>query len=174
MATTQRTVITNKTLCQAFLITSLLTRDATQSESAILSAIASSDPEGVSEHEFILRSAAIALAAQPPARLRAPLRVPAGLSNVLRLSQSNRHCFVLRTLAGMSRDECSRILNIEVPRVDENTALAAMELSELAFREDFQDVDTSSGATWNSNGLNPLPSYPHWAAPELSELNNHG
>ncbi len=63
MATTQRTVVTNKTLCQAFLITSLLTRDPTQSESAILSAIASSDPEEISEHEFILRSAAMALTA---------------------------------------------------------------------------------------------------------------
>lgn len=105
MATTQRTVITNKTLCQAFLITSLLTRNATQSESAILSAIASSDPEEISEHEFILRSAAMALTAQPPARLPLPMTIPAaliptGLNDVLRLSQSNRHCFVLRTLAG--------------------------------------------------------------------------
>ncbi len=167
MATTQRTVITNKTLCKAFLITSLLTEDAAQSESAMLSVIASSDPEEISEHEFILRSAATALAAQPQAHLRAPLRVPAGLSNVLRLSQSNRHCFVLRTLAGMSREECSRILNLDVACVNENTALAAMELFEFAFRGDSQGVcaydDNRKG-----NVLNPLTFLPSMAVSELS------
>jgi len=171
MATTQRMVFTNKTLCKAFLITSLLTEDAAQSESAILSVIAASDPEGISEHEFIRRSAVTALAAQPQARSGAPPKVPAGLTNVLRLSRSNRHCFVLRTLAGMSREECSRILNLDVFCVDENAALAAMELSESAFEEDLQSEYVSGGANRKGYGLNPLS---FSSSPAVSELNNHG
>lgn len=57
----------------------------------------------------------------------------------------------------MSREECSRILNLDVPCVDENTALAAMELSELTCREDSQDACALRSAAWEHNGLSPVP-----------------
>ena len=170
MATTSRTVITNETLCKALLITSLLTEDAEQSESALLSVIASSDPEETSEHEFILRSAAIALAAQPRARLRVPLKVPAELADLLRLPQSNRHCFVLRIMAGMSREECSRVLNLDVPSVDEKTTLAAVELSQLILREESPWDYSPVRAASEGNGLNPTTFVP---SPAVSELRSH-
>jgi len=121
---------TKAALCGAFLIAFLLTRDSEQTESAILDAIDSSDAEATAGHEFVLRAATAALAAQTETGgSRLPL--PEELQDVLRLSARYRHCFVLRALAGMSREECAGILNVDASFVDEHTRLAFIELAEF-------------------------------------------
>jgi hypothetical protein len=171
MGTMPKTVLTNRTLCRAFLIASLLTGDAAQSESAVSSVIASSDPEEISEEEFISRAATAALAAPPRGCVRGSPKVPAGLTNVLRLPQSHRRCFVLRTLAAISREECSRILNLDVRTVDESTALAAAELAEFPLRGASRGGYASGDTNRKSYELPPPTFLP---SPAVSELNNRG
>jgi hypothetical protein len=58
-------------------------------------------------------------------RERASRMLPAALARVLRLSTELRHCFVLRILAGLPREVCSRLLRIETYRIDALACAAA-------------------------------------------------
>jgi len=131
----RKTLVTNDGLCRVFRITLLLTGRATQAETAIVDALRSIDLADASDQSLFC--AAVRYAVTPaPAKLRecrdidyASWILPDGLQAVLRLSTGHRHCFVLRILAGLSRGECSNLLQLDPRTVDEYTGAAVLELA---------------------------------------------
>jgi hypothetical protein len=122
-----------KPLATAFCTALLLTADVESAEAAVLEAIQNSDCDplrGVSFRDVIERSV------NPARGVRgqcAPPPVPAELQEVLRLSASLRHCFVLRILLKFSRLACAEILRLQVRQVDRYTCEALASLP--VFRE---------------------------------------
>src|SRR5258706_12648171 len=127
--------VTNEGLCRAFRASLLLTGNAGQAEAALLDAIRSTDREESSDRMLFSRAAmaALSLSREAPARTEdlehASALLPLELRPVLRLSVEPRHCFVLRVLAGMSREECSRLLHRDIRQVDEGACAGAQELA---------------------------------------------
>ena len=58
--------------------------------------------------------------------------LPAELRPILQLHSPLRHCFVLRTLLGLSTHDCKRLLKISYADLRGRTVLAILNLSQLA------------------------------------------
>ena len=61
--------------------------------------------------------------------------LPAELQRVLLLPRDLRQCFVLRLLMGLPRERCAQLLGVDIAQVKHMTAMAAIELAEIAARE---------------------------------------
>jgi hypothetical protein len=116
---------------RAFLAAHLLTASAQQAESAVLEAIDSWDPDGDTEEALFQRVLKIALRRQSgPAPLSSNLPeagaslLPPELEAVLRLAPPLRCCFVLRVLAGFSRQVSAQLLDLLARQVDQYTNAA--------------------------------------------------
>ena len=119
----------------------LLTASMRQAENAVLEAIHSFDP--ARETEEMLFRHALKAAIQGPDEASASNQpesagsVPAReLQAVLNLSPNLRRCFVLRILAGLSRQACARLLGLSAHRVDQYTHAASLCLSGFDTLED--------------------------------------
>lgn len=123
---------------QSCLTVLLLTRSAAHAEAAVLHAIESMDAEGYSSDTLLLESvrAALATARDPGAGAReiesAAELLPIELRRVLRLPLDLRSCYVLRLLAGLSREQCAGLLETSVEHVDEHVCSAATRLASTA------------------------------------------
>jgi DNA-directed RNA polymerase specialized sigma24 family protein len=123
------------TTSRAFLAAHLLTGSAEQAESAVMEAVDSWDPDDDSEEALFERVLNIALrgpisdAPDSPASF-----LPPELQAVLRLSPQLRRCFVLRILAGLSRQVSARLLRVDCRRVDQYTSAAIKVLPFLTAR----------------------------------------
>jgi hypothetical protein len=119
---------------EMFIAALLLTGSAEVAEEAVLEGIESWDNGeafGASVFHATLR-AAIRIALQkgsPREREISSVRLPDELSRVLLLPTDLRYCFVLRSLIGLPRAECSQLLQLDGARLDEQCASAALALA---------------------------------------------
>jgi hypothetical protein len=133
--------VTKKGLCKAFTTTLLLTGNVRHAESAILNAICQTELGEMSDDRVFFE--AVVAAVSPDRRANAQndsldhvsSLLPFGLRRVLRLSLDLRHCFVLRILLGWSSKDCSRLLHLNIRRVNESTWAAAQELARIGDEE---------------------------------------
>jgi len=129
------TGLTSEGICNAFLAALLVAGDSEQAEAATEYAIRSIDGRGVSDAALIVGAlkAAILSSRERPARtwdLDGQLSfLPPALKPLSRLAMEHRHCFVLRILVGLPRDECSRLLGCAPKQIDEGTGAAMVELA---------------------------------------------
>jgi hypothetical protein len=129
--------VTNEGLSRAFRTALLLTGSAREAEAAMVDAMRSADREAMSDRELFLGTVVAALdrryeaSAQTEDLDQVSSILPIELMRVSRLSLDLRRCFILRVLAGFSREECSRLLHLEVRRVDEAASAAAQELARI-------------------------------------------
>ena len=138
MADTGHPHLQSPSITRTFFVAYLLTGSTAQAEDAMLEAIASWSADR-SENELFEQTIRAALR---PKDEQAPhmgvatdsdyVRLPAELQAVLRLTSPLRHCFVLRTLVGMSRQACSRLLELTMPCVDQHTCDALRSLPSFA------------------------------------------
>jgi DNA-directed RNA polymerase specialized sigma24 family protein len=121
---------------EMFIAALLLTGSAEVAEEAVLEGIESWDNGeafGASVFHATLR-AAIRIALQkgsPREREISSVRLPDELSRVLLLPTDLRYCFVMRFLIGLPRAECSQLLQLDVARLDERCASAALALASV-------------------------------------------
>jgi DNA-directed RNA polymerase specialized sigma24 family protein len=121
---------TDHAISRAFLTAHLLTANQRQAEGAVLEAIQHSDLEEDTEEAFLQRVACAAIQAEGEYSSSADQPVPAEwlvpveLQAVLDLSPRLRRCFVLRTLVGLSRQVCARLLHLNILAVDQYTCEA--------------------------------------------------
>jgi hypothetical protein len=133
--------IANHAVSRTFTTALLLTANLEQAEAATLDGIRWLDPEEASEEALFLASVKAAIASrrqateQPEELDRASSILPPELVRVLRLSLDLRHCFVLRVLAGLSREDCARLLHLGIEHVDEGTSAAARTLAGIFTQE---------------------------------------
>src|ERR1700752_5230018 len=99
----------------AFRTAHLLTASTQLAESAVMEVIRLWDPDAETEemlHQYVMQ-AAVRGEAKLPASCNRPSSadpfLPEELRAVLDLSANLRHCFVLRVLAGFSRQACARL-----------------------------------------------------------------
>jgi DNA-directed RNA polymerase specialized sigma24 family protein len=125
------------TISRAFLAAYLLTASIQQAEGAVLGAIDSFDPDRDSK-ETLFRHAVHAAVERPMQRLLPSVscrsgsngwRLPIELQAVLDLADAFRRCFVLRALAGFSREACGRLLGVRASTVDRLTSSALKRLA---------------------------------------------
>ena len=119
---------------RAFIAAFLLSGRADRAEAAVLEAIGfmnSGDPSG----EDLLRRTVSRLIEREEIPGRRPMELeqafstlPFELQDVLHLPTYLRQCFVLRVLAGLTRETCARLLRSEAHQVDEGTWAAMLEL----------------------------------------------
>jgi hypothetical protein len=123
------------TLSRAFVTALLLTGSVERAETAVSENVTLFDCEDPSA-EALLQGVAESsipprgLTSQPrPAELaRASSVLPFELQRVLRLAPDLRNCFVLRVLSGLSREVCSRVLQLEIHQIDADTCSAILAL----------------------------------------------
>lgn len=124
-----------KTVDRAFITALLLTGSAKLAEAAILEGNRAMALDHVSG-EALLRGAVNA-AIEPPTEISEQLpedlacassMLPFELRRVLHLPTALRHCFVLRFLVGLPREDCARLLHLEIHQVDERARAAMLEL----------------------------------------------
>jgi Sigma-70, region 4 len=118
----------------AYITAYLLAASSESAENAVLRAIESWDP-GHAAHETLF-DGALRYAVQEPEPSTAvdchPPFLPTELRSVLRLPRPQRHCFVLRILAGWSRQACAGLLGIDAGEVDEHLCAALKGLPRLS------------------------------------------
>ena len=126
---------------RAFLAAHLLTASAQQAENAVMEAIDSWDPDDASEEALYQQVLHIALRREgehlpplPGERDADAGFLPSELRAVTRLSPRLRRCYVLRILAGLSRQACARMLHLDCRRVDLYTNAALKSMPFLAAR----------------------------------------
>jgi hypothetical protein len=124
-------------VARAFHTVLLLTASRQKAENAVSTAIDSFEP-GIVSGETLLRnslesaignSAGNPAADAPDASAPPEPHVPAELKSVLKLPENLRCCFVLRILAGMSRETCARLLGLNSCSVDTYTCAALQSLA---------------------------------------------
>ncbi len=127
-------------LDRAFQIALLLAGNAAHAETAIQDAIASIAPDDISDRTLLYAAIECAVRTSP-VQLRgrqcvdiASRHLPDSLHDVLRLSTAHRHCFVLRILVGLSREECWNLLQSDSRSIEACASAAAVELSRKAER----------------------------------------
>lgn len=116
---------------RAFLAAHLLTANTEQAERAVLEAIDQRHSAEQTEDAFFARMVTAAIRTQAGYESSSvdnpepdEWLLPTELEAVLDLSPPLRRCFVLRMLAGLSRDVCARLLRLNVRTVDQYTAAA--------------------------------------------------
>jgi DNA-directed RNA polymerase specialized sigma24 family protein len=119
---------TDHEIGRAFLTAHLLTANRKQAESAVMEAIRHWDSEEDTEEAFLQLVAYAAIQAQGEyewSRADQPVPaesvLPVELQAVLDLAPQIRRCFVLRILAGLSRQVCARLLHLNIFTVDQYT-----------------------------------------------------
>jgi DNA-directed RNA polymerase specialized sigma24 family protein len=137
--------ISNDSVRQAYVTALLLTGDPADAESAVADALraaghVSGDQAGDKEGWFAERVQHEAIGRQRPGRSSRPdaLRgddLPPELLRVMSLPARLRSCFVLRILAGATRDACARLLNLRVQEVDCYTREALANLPGLGLSQ---------------------------------------
>ncbi len=131
----------NQAISRGFRATLLLTGSLAQAEGAMLDAVHSLGHEEEPDDALFLRAikAAITAGRQASARVQdfdlASSVLPLELRRVLRLPLDLRHCFVLRFLAGFSREDCAKILHLKMERVDDGVCAAAQALAGIVEAE---------------------------------------
>jgi hypothetical protein len=136
--------VTSEVLSRAFHTTLVLTGSAEQSEAAVLESIRCLDLDDDAPGEKLIRGALRAAIArqreiveQEPGDFDYALSLlPAELRRVLRLPTDSRNCFALRVLAGLPRNVCAPLLNLERRQVDEAAGVAAQLLASIAQEEE--------------------------------------
>jgi DNA-directed RNA polymerase specialized sigma24 family protein len=127
---TQRRI--KHTIGRAFLAAHLLTASTEQAESVVVEAMESWDPDDDSDEvllHLVLRSALQADTEGVPWNSNdLDSMLPTELKAVLRLPPQLRHCYVLRTLVGLSRQTSARLLNLHSREVDHYTREALQRL----------------------------------------------
>jgi len=114
---------------RAFLTAHLLTGNAVGAENAVMEALGSWDP-GEESADVLLERAVSKAATQLDMGCATPdpqqprWGVPTELQAVLRLPARLRHCYVLRILAGFSRESCAQMLDLHCQQVDQYTRAA--------------------------------------------------
>ena len=125
----------DQALNRSFRTTLLLTGNVLLAEAALLHAISATQPEDILGESLLdqIVISVIALGARSmPAANEADdssLFLPHELQQVLRLPADLRNCFVLRILAGFSRERCARLLNVTIQEIDERATAAAIKLA---------------------------------------------
>jgi hypothetical protein len=121
--------VMQEALKRSFITALLLTGSAGLAETAVMEGIAWMDPNRVSDENLFEATLAASMLTNSQEgveeRERASSMLPAPLARVLRLSTELRHCYVLRVLAGLPREVCSRLLRIETYRIDGLACAAA-------------------------------------------------
>jgi hypothetical protein len=117
-------------LKRSFVTALLLTGSAGLAETAVMEGIAWMDPSRMSDESLFQATVAASMLAdtreeEVEEREQASRMLPAALARVLRLSNEPRRCFVLRVLAGLPREVCSRLLRIDTYRIDALACAAA-------------------------------------------------
>jgi DNA-directed RNA polymerase specialized sigma24 family protein len=127
--------VTPQSLGRSYRTVLLLAGSAARAEDAMFEAIHAMDPDQISEEALVRGAitAAVTAGRAAPAKRRdsdpASSALPPELRRVLRLPTDLRHCFVLRILAGLSREDCAQLLTLSIPAVDERTCDAARRLA---------------------------------------------
>jgi hypothetical protein len=127
------------TVESAFITALLLTGSMERAEAAVLDGIAALDSKDGSVDSLVSETI---LAASLTARengleghaettKRASSMLPFELRSVLHLPAPLRHCFVLRILAGLPRDVCASLLQLDVEQVDDGTCAALPMLANI-------------------------------------------
>jgi hypothetical protein len=118
------------TIGKAFLAARLLTANAETAEAAVMEALVTWDQEVENEESLFRRVLDAAVDDKRCGASCAKSHDPAEtalspeLRGVLNLSLQPRRCFVLRTLAGLSRQACARLLHLNALGVDRYTSEA--------------------------------------------------
>jgi DNA-directed RNA polymerase specialized sigma24 family protein len=126
--------MTNEFLSAPFLTAFLLTGSVNRAETAMLDGIRAWDADRDPDAELLRATARAALALYRPREgeeiTPASVLLPAELQRVLRLPSDLRQCFVLRMLAGLPRESCAQLLDLDLDAVDRDTSLAAQALAQ--------------------------------------------
>ena len=122
-------------LCRAFVTSLLLTGSSGNAEAAVMRAIEAWKPEETSEDALL--SATLQFSVDPhtddseaDSRDSAASRLPRELRGILRLSTLSRHSLVLRVLAGLPRQVCAELLNLDASLMDHYTHIGLYQLPE--------------------------------------------
>jgi hypothetical protein len=125
--------VTDYGLCRSFRLALLLTGNLTRAEAAMHDALILMKPGDMSDNALFAGVIATALTrchdASETDRI-SPI-LPVEMRRVLRLCTRRRQCFVLRLLAGLSREQCAQLLRLDLYGVDEAIFAAVAELSGL-------------------------------------------
>jgi len=123
-----------KAIARAFLTAHLLTGSRENGENAVLEAIDAWDGQKQDEDELFehVVSASVRGRGTAGADHGDVSLLPAELRAVVSLPRHLRHCFVLRTLAGLSQAECARMLRLHPLFVGQCTCAAMKRLPSLA------------------------------------------
>jgi hypothetical protein len=106
-----------------------------RAEAAVIEGIQRLDPGDASGESLFwsaIESAIASAAAQEGDTAEpaiAPPSLPRELKRVLRLATSIRQCYVLRVLAGLPREVCAHLLNLDSRQIDNFTCDALQQLS---------------------------------------------
>ncbi|MEP6538013.1 MAG: hypothetical protein ABJF23_21925, partial [Bryobacteraceae bacterium] len=119
-----------------FVAALLLTGSAAGAEAAVMEGIRVMERNGDEGEMLMQRTMAASIAAKVSRRESAEHRhaeslLPLELRRVLRLSRDFRRCFVLRALAGLSREVCAHLLQIEIHLIDELVCASARALASV-------------------------------------------
>jgi hypothetical protein len=130
----------------AFLAALMLTGAVEAAECAVSNAIARSG-SAVSSRELLVATAsyAIQLDKQCLPKAKVPLRLPFELERLFLLPPVGRKCFVLRMLAGLTREVSSEILKLREYEVDEALCAALDDLVRVDTVPRRQESDSDCG-----------------------------
>ena len=114
-----------ETIHEAYLAAYLLTGSAEVAESAVVQAVEAWRPEEQSERDLVMLVLKTAVrGSSGPAPVANHLALPAELDAVLRLPREPREAYVLRFLAGLSRDASAELLGLPRAKLDEYASAA--------------------------------------------------
>ena len=122
-------------LQNVFAMALLLSGSVCCAEKAVLQALRSTDATELSAAVIFRKSVSAVLTAPDPSGtvdlgVCSQLSIlPPELERVVHLPREDRHCFVLRILAGCSREECTGLLNCDVRQIDRQTSRAIISLA---------------------------------------------
>ena len=125
----------HKAVDRAFITALLLTANVERAEAAMRRATKAPDLDNMPADSLIRGAVTFALKQQCETveETREQLEyassiLPFGLRRVLQLATDLRQCFVLRVLMGLPREDCARLLCLEVSEVDDRTCGAMLVL----------------------------------------------
>ena len=119
-----------------FVVAHLLTGSLEEAERATITAIDSLPPGAVTERSLfqaVLETAARSQLSESSAS-ESEAHLPVELRAVLQLPPQPRRCFVLRMLAGLSRQACERMLSLSSEQVNAYVCAALEHLGEASAR----------------------------------------
>jgi hypothetical protein len=126
--------VTTEGLRNAFRLALVLTGDSQTAEATLLDAIRSKNIETVSDASLLLEvvKKAVSLVHTRGGRtenIAGKPVLPLELRRLSRLTLHHRHCFALRILSGLSREECARLLHRDISQIEDGARAAMQELA---------------------------------------------